>query len=94
MAQKKDSGIFQTESGQWGYRFTLVIEGKRISRRKFTDSDGNRLASRKEEVKAREDAIIIIQGFLYLKSSPLFQEADNRPCGKGQQKLFGGVGAG
>lgn len=27
MAKKKNSGIFQTESGQWGYRFTLVIEG-------------------------------------------------------------------
>ncbi len=55
MAQKKDSGVFQTEKGLWGYRFTLLIEGKRISRRKFTDSDGNKLTSKKQAVKAREE---------------------------------------
>lgn len=58
MAQKKDSGVFQTEKGLWGYRFTLLIEGKRISRRKFTDSDGNKLTSKKQAVRAREEVII------------------------------------
>ena len=58
MANKKNSGVFQAKNGQWGYRFTLLIEGKRISRRKFTDSDGNKILSKKEAVKAREEAII------------------------------------
>lgn len=43
MAKKKETGVFQTESGQWGYRFSLLIDGKRISRRKFTDTQGNKL---------------------------------------------------
>lgn len=58
MAKKKETGVFQTENGQWGYRFTLVIEGKRISRRRFTDEDGNRLQTRSQAAKAREKAII------------------------------------
>ena len=58
MAKRKETGVFQSENGQWGYRFTLVIEGKRISRRKFTDSEGNRLTTRSQAVKAREEAII------------------------------------
>ncbi len=58
MAKKKETGVFQTENGQWGYRFTLVIEGKRISRRKFTDAEGNKLTTRSQASKAREEAII------------------------------------
>lgn len=58
MAKKKETGVFQTDGGQWGYRFTLLIEGKRISRRKFTDAKGNKLQSKKQALIAREEAII------------------------------------
>ncbi len=58
MAKKKEIGVFQTENGQWGYRFSLIIEGKRISRRRFTDEDGNILQSKSQAAKAREKAIM------------------------------------
>ena len=48
MAKRAETGVFQVKNGQWGYRFTLQIEGKRISRRKFTDADGNKLLSKKQ----------------------------------------------
>ena len=31
MAKRAETGVFQVKNGQWGYRFTLQIEGNRIS---------------------------------------------------------------
>ena len=87
MAQKKDSGVFQTEKGLWGYRFTLLIEGKRISRRKFTDSDGNKLTSKKQAVKAREEAIIqahLDEERKRLITRKTFDQVYNEYCEKGR----------
>lgn len=53
------NGVFQNEKGQWGYRFSLIIDGKRITRRKYTDENGIKLTSRKAAEKARASAIIL-----------------------------------
>lgn len=50
-------GVFQNENGTWGYRFSLLIDGKRISQRRFTDENGIKLTSKKAAAKAREAAI-------------------------------------
>lgn len=57
MAGKCESGVFQTDNGQWGYRFSILIDGRRVSRRKTTDEDGKKLTSKKAALKAREQAI-------------------------------------
>ena len=57
MANQCKSGVYQTENGQWAYRFSLLINGKRISRKKTTDMSGNKLKNKKEAAKAREAAI-------------------------------------
>jgi Phage integrase family. len=58
MVQKKEPGVFKLENGFWGYRFTVMVNGRRISRKKTTDAQGNKLKTRKQATKAREAAII------------------------------------
>lgn len=57
MAEKCESGVFQMDNGQWGYRFSLIIDGRRVSRRKTTDEEGKKLTSKRAATKAREAAI-------------------------------------
>lgn len=57
MANKCENGIFQTDAGTWAYRFSLIIEGRRVSRKKTTDEYGNKLTSKRAAEKARTAAI-------------------------------------
>ena len=57
MSKIQESGIRQRTDGYWEYRFTIVVDGKQISRRKSTDEFGNKLRTKKEATKAREIAI-------------------------------------
>ena len=50
-------GVYQLDSGFWAYRFSILIDGRRISRKKTTDSDGKKLKTQKAAIKAREAAI-------------------------------------
>lgn len=58
MAQSKETGVFQLENGNWGYRFALVIDGQRIAKRKSTDAAGAKLKTKRDAIKAREAAIV------------------------------------
>ena len=51
------SGVFKKGNGLWGFRFSLLIDGKRVSRLKSTDANGKTLGSKSAAVKAREAAI-------------------------------------
>lgn len=57
MANGKEIGIFQLENGYWGYRFSLLIEGKRVSKRRTVDQNGNKLKTKSAAAAAREEAI-------------------------------------
>ena len=57
MASKCENGVFKEENGQWGYRFSLMIDGKRVSKRKTTDAEGQKLTSKRAAQKARAAAI-------------------------------------
>ncbi len=57
MATKCENGVFKLDNGTWGYRFSLIIEGRRVSRKKTTDASGNKLKTQKAAAKAREAAI-------------------------------------
>jgi len=57
MAQSKASGVYQMEDGTWGYRFSMIVEGTTISRKKVTDEFGNKLKTKKQAIKARESAM-------------------------------------
>ena len=51
------SGVFKKVNGLWGFRFSLLIDGKRVSRLKSTDANGKTLGSKSAAIKAREAAI-------------------------------------
>ena len=53
----KESGVYQLENGLWAYRFSLIINHKRISRKKTTDEYGNKLKNKNAALKARAAAI-------------------------------------
>lgn len=57
MAGKCENGVFQQENGVWAYRFSIIIDGRRITRKKSTDENGNKLKTQKQAIKAREVAI-------------------------------------
>lgn len=57
MAGKCENGVFQQENGVWAYRFSILIDGRRISRKKTTDENGKPLKTQKQALKAREVAI-------------------------------------
>ena len=57
MAGKCENGVFQQDNGVWAYRFSILIDGRRISRKKSTDENGKQLKTQKQALKAREVAI-------------------------------------
>lgn len=48
MAGKCENGVFQQENGVWAYRFSILIDGRRISRKKTTDENGKPLKTQKQ----------------------------------------------
>ncbi len=57
MVQENDCGVYQMKSGFWAYRFSVIIDGRTIARKKTTDADGNKLKNKRQAIKAREAAI-------------------------------------
>lgn len=58
MAKNKENGVYQMEDGSWAYRFSLLIDGRRVSRKRATDENGKKLTSKGAAAKAREAAIL------------------------------------
>lgn len=54
---KETNGVFQNKDNSWGFRFTAVIDGKQITKRKTKDENGQKFPTRKAAAKAREAAI-------------------------------------
>ena len=57
MKKEASTGTYQMENGLWAYRFKVIIDGKEVARRKYTDENGNKLKTQAQAVKARERAI-------------------------------------
>ena len=58
MAEHYDMGVYQLENGNWAWRFTTTIDGKRVNRKGTKDADGNVLKSQKAAIRARQLAMI------------------------------------
>lgn len=87
MEKKQQTGVFQNEKGQWGYRFSILIDNQRVTRRKFTDEEGKKLTSQKAATKAREQAIANVRLEMKRKQTVLrktFQEVYDEYCAKGR----------
>lgn len=52
-----DTGVFKLRNGEWGYRYSLLIDGQRITGRRTVDENGQKLLKKTDAIKARAKAI-------------------------------------
>lgn len=57
MSKQEFAGVYQLENGYWGYRYAIVINGKRKEAKKLKNESGNPFKTAKQAAKARETAI-------------------------------------
>ena len=57
MSKQNSTGVYQLENSFWGYRFTLMVDGKRKSQRRTKDAEGNPFRSHRAATKAKDAAI-------------------------------------
>mgnify|MGYP002513530452 CR=1 FL=1 len=53
MAQTQNLGIYQLPNGNWGYRFTRTVDGKRVNRKGSKDEAGNPLKTERAALQAK-----------------------------------------
>lgn len=53
MSESKTKGVYQLENGFWGYRFTMLVNGRTVSQRRVKDDDGKPFRTEKKATKAR-----------------------------------------
>lgn len=57
MSETGFAGVYQLDNGYWGYRYAIVINGKRKEAKKLKTELGNPFKTAKQAAKAREIAI-------------------------------------
>ncbi len=57
MSETGFAGVYQLDNGYWGYRYAIVINGKRKEAKKLKNELGNPFKTAKQAAKAREIAI-------------------------------------
>lgn len=57
MSETGFAGVYQSENGYWGYRYAIVINGKRKEAKKLKNESGNPFKTAKQAARARELAI-------------------------------------
>ena len=58
MSKSEFSGVYQLDNGYWGYRYAIVIGGKRKEAKKVRNDVGLPFKTAKQAARARERAII------------------------------------
>ena len=57
MAKQNDTGVYQLPNGNWAYRFTFTVEGKKKNRKGTKDEFGNPLTTKWAAILARAAAV-------------------------------------
>ena len=58
MAQHNNMGVYQLPNGNWAYRFTQTVNGKRHNHKSVKDENGEPMKSQKAAIRARQLAIM------------------------------------
>ena len=53
MAQTQNLGIYQLPNGNWGYRFTRTVDGKRVNRKGSKDEAGKPFTTERAALQAK-----------------------------------------
>lgn len=86
MAQHNNIGVFQLPNGNWAYRFTQTVNGKRHNHKSVKDENGEPMKSQKAAIRARQLAIMAAEA---RKTEPTrrritFGEVYQEYCEKGR----------
>ena len=54
MPKLNDTGVYQLSNGNWAFRYVVVVNEKRIERRRNVDENGNPFKTKTSAVKARQ----------------------------------------
>ena len=57
MEKKENVGVFQLENGNWGFRYAIVVNGEKRTKKKVKDENGKPFKTEKQAVRARSKAI-------------------------------------
>ena len=94
MAEHSNMGVYQLENGNWAWRFTRTVDGKRVNRKGTKDVEGNPLHSQKEAIRAREIAMMDFSARLNEKPKRrvTVQEVYEEYCAHGRSgKAYGTI---
>ncbi|MGC2871852.1 tyrosine-type recombinase/integrase [Ihubacter sp. mB4P-1] len=61
MEKKEKTGIFQLENGNWGYRYSITVDGELRTGRRTKDNSGKPFKTEKQATRARSKAIALEQ---------------------------------
>ncbi len=57
MLEQKSASVYQLANGNWGYRFVVTVNGKKVSRKKTKNENGKPFPTEKAAKRGREKAI-------------------------------------
>ena len=57
MPKINETGVFQLNNGYWGLRYAIVVNGKRVERKRYVDEVGNPYKTKTAASKARQAMI-------------------------------------
>ena len=87
MAKQSDTGVYQLPNGNWAYRFTFTVEGKKKNRKGTKDEFGNLLTTKRAAILARAAAVTREQEEQH-RQAPVtrktFQEVYKEYCEQGR----------
>ena len=87
MAKQNDTGVYQLPNGNWAYRFTFTVEGKKKNRKGTKDEFANLLTTKRAEILARAAAVTREQEEQH-RQAPVtrktFQEVYKEYCEQGR----------
>lgn len=61
MKTKEVAGVFQLENGNWGFRYAIVVDGEKRTKKKIKDDRGIPFKTEKQAIRARSKAIALEQ---------------------------------
>lgn len=61
MKTKEKAGAFQLENGNWGFRYAIVVDGEKRTKKKIKDDGGRPFKTEKQAIRARSKAIALEQ---------------------------------
>lgn len=86
MAKQNNVGIYQLPNGNWAYRFTQTVNGKRHNHKSVKDENGEPMRSQKAAIRARRLAMMAAEAALNEKAKRrmTFAEVYQEYCEKGR----------